>query len=92
MNNIDDEYERFVEHLHDYARKAKSFKTKKRHLSLETLELIRQCGAARGAEPKAIGSLAETWKEQEMRELSKNDYQKKRNRKLKRVKTENMRN
>ncbi|KAK6764894.1 hypothetical protein RB195_025001 [Necator americanus] len=49
MNNIDDEYERFVEHLHDYARKAKNFKTKKRHLSLETLELIRQCGAARGA-------------------------------------------
>ncbi|ETN69854.1 hypothetical protein NECAME_15029 [Necator americanus] len=49
MNNIDEEYDRLVEHLHDCAKKAESFKTTKRRLSLETLELIRQRGAARAA-------------------------------------------
>ncbi|KAK6763312.1 hypothetical protein RB195_023862 [Necator americanus] len=49
MDNIDEEYDRRVEHLHDCAKKAESFKTTKRHLSLETLELIRQRGAARAA-------------------------------------------
>ncbi|ETN71748.1 hypothetical protein NECAME_14107 [Necator americanus] len=49
MNNIDKEYDRLVEHLHDCAKKAESFKTTKRRLSLETLELIRQRGAARAA-------------------------------------------
>ncbi|KAK6743518.1 hypothetical protein RB195_010656 [Necator americanus] len=49
MDNIDEEYERLVEHLHDYANKAESSKTTKRRLSLETLELIRQRGAARAA-------------------------------------------
>ncbi|KAK6766280.1 hypothetical protein RB195_025898 [Necator americanus] len=39
----------FVEHLHDCAKKAESFKTTKGRLSLETLELIRQRGAARAA-------------------------------------------
>ncbi|KAK6765354.1 hypothetical protein RB195_025322 [Necator americanus] len=49
MDNIDDEYDRLVEHLHDCAKKAESFKTTKRRLSLKTLELIRQRGAARAA-------------------------------------------
>ncbi|KAK6763466.1 hypothetical protein RB195_023966 [Necator americanus] len=49
MDNIGEEYDRLVEHFHDCAKKAKSFKTTKRRLSLETLELIRQRGAARTA-------------------------------------------
>ncbi|KAK6758220.1 hypothetical protein RB195_015815 [Necator americanus] len=49
MDNIDEEYDRHVEHLHDCAKKAESFKTTRRRLSLETLELIRQRGAARAA-------------------------------------------
>ncbi|KAK6761751.1 hypothetical protein RB195_022726 [Necator americanus] len=49
MDNIDEEYDRHVEHLHDCAKKAESFKITKRCLSLETLELIRQRGAARAA-------------------------------------------
>ncbi|KAK6728838.1 hypothetical protein RB195_006103 [Necator americanus] len=49
MDNIDEESDRLVEHLHDCAKKAESFKTTKRRLSLETLELIRLRGAARAA-------------------------------------------
>ncbi|KAK6749636.1 hypothetical protein RB195_001942 [Necator americanus] len=49
MDNIDEEYDRLVEHLHDCAKKAESFKTTKRRLSPQTLELIRQRGAARAA-------------------------------------------
>ncbi|KAK6742305.1 hypothetical protein RB195_009894 [Necator americanus] len=49
MDNIDEEYDRLVEHLHYCAKKAECFKTTKRRLSLETLELIRQRGAARAA-------------------------------------------
>ncbi|KAK6765191.1 hypothetical protein RB195_025220 [Necator americanus] len=49
MDNIDEEYDRLVEHLHDCAKKAESFKTTKRRLSLETLELIRHRGAAPAA-------------------------------------------
>ncbi|KAK6744428.1 hypothetical protein RB195_011250 [Necator americanus] len=49
MDNIDEEYDRLVEHLHDCAKKAESFKTTKRRLSLQTLVLIRQRGAARAA-------------------------------------------
>ncbi|KAK6764753.1 hypothetical protein RB195_024906 [Necator americanus] len=47
MDNINEEYDRLVEHLHGFTRKAESFKTIKRRLSLETHELIRQHGAAR---------------------------------------------
>ncbi|KAK6758780.1 hypothetical protein RB195_016170 [Necator americanus] len=47
MDNVDEEYDRLVEHLHDCAKKAESFETTKRRLSLETLELIRQRGASR---------------------------------------------
>ncbi|KAK6762696.1 hypothetical protein RB195_023418 [Necator americanus] len=39
MDDIDDEYERLVEHLHDWTRKAKSFKIE-RGLFQKTLELI----------------------------------------------------
>ncbi|KAK6763096.1 hypothetical protein RB195_023706 [Necator americanus] len=42
MDNIDEEYNRLVEHLHDCTRKAQSSKTTKRRLSPETLKLIRQ--------------------------------------------------
>ncbi|KAK6754448.1 hypothetical protein RB195_013447 [Necator americanus] len=49
MDNIDEEYDRLVEHLYNCAKKTESFKTTKRRLSLETLELIRQRGAARAA-------------------------------------------
>ncbi|ETN72626.1 hypothetical protein NECAME_18756 [Necator americanus] len=49
MDNIDEEYDRLVEHLHDCAKNAESSKTTKRRLSLEVLELIRQRGAARAA-------------------------------------------
>ncbi|KAK6739390.1 hypothetical protein RB195_008084 [Necator americanus] len=49
MDNIDEEYDRLVEHLHDCAKNAENSKTTKRRLSLETLELIRQRGAARAA-------------------------------------------
>ncbi|KAK6756295.1 hypothetical protein RB195_014602 [Necator americanus] len=49
MDNIDEEYDRLVRHLHDCAKKAESFKTTKRRLSLETLKLIRQRGATRAA-------------------------------------------
>ncbi|KAK6764324.1 hypothetical protein RB195_024591 [Necator americanus] len=45
MDNIDEEYDRLIEHLHDCTNKAESFKTTKRRLSLETLER----GAARAA-------------------------------------------
>ncbi|KAK6764697.1 hypothetical protein RB195_024864 [Necator americanus] len=49
LDKDDEEYDRLVEHLHDCAKKAESFKTTKGRLSPETLELIRQRGAARAA-------------------------------------------
>ncbi|KAK6763091.1 hypothetical protein RB195_023701 [Necator americanus] len=56
VDNIDEEYDRLVEHLHDCAEKAESFKTTKRRLSLKTLELIRQRGAARCARNQKLTS------------------------------------
>ncbi|KAK6742099.1 hypothetical protein RB195_009767 [Necator americanus] len=56
MDNIVDEYERLVEHLHDCTRKAKSFKTTKRRHSPKTLKLLRQCGAAPAAGKKELTS------------------------------------
>ncbi|KAK6735423.1 hypothetical protein RB195_018564 [Necator americanus] len=56
MDNIDEEYDRLVEHLHDCAKKAESFKITKRRLSLETLELTRQHGAARAAGNRELKS------------------------------------
>ncbi|KAK6729236.1 hypothetical protein RB195_006341 [Necator americanus] len=49
VDNMDEEYDQLVEHLHNCAKKAESLKTTKRRLSLETLELIRQRGATRAA-------------------------------------------
>ncbi|VDO23607.1 unnamed protein product [Heligmosomoides polygyrus] len=49
MDNIDEEYDRFMHHLLDNAKEAESFTTTKRRLSPETLELIRQRGAARAS-------------------------------------------
>ncbi|VDO91708.1 unnamed protein product [Heligmosomoides polygyrus] len=50
MDNIDGEYDRFVYDLHDSAKRAKSLKTtKRRRLSPEALQLIRQGGAARAS-------------------------------------------
>ncbi|KIH43586.1 hypothetical protein ANCDUO_26404, partial [Ancylostoma duodenale] len=49
VDNIDEEYDRLVHHLCDSAKKAEGLRTTKRRLSYETLELIRQRGAARAA-------------------------------------------
>uniref|UniRef100_A0A7I4XYF7 Reverse transcriptase domain-containing protein n=1 Tax=Haemonchus contortus TaxID=6289 RepID=A0A7I4XYF7_HAECO len=49
IDNIDEEYNRLVEHLHDSATKAESLQVAKRRLSSETLELIRRRGIARAA-------------------------------------------
>ncbi|KAK6749357.1 hypothetical protein RB195_001771 [Necator americanus] len=57
MDNIDEEYERLVEHLHDCAKKTEGSKTTKRRLPLETLELIRQRGAARAAGNQELTSV-----------------------------------
>ncbi|XGW34914.1 hypothetical protein V3C99_018735 [Haemonchus contortus] len=46
-DNIDEEYDRLVEHLHDCARRAESLKDVKKRLSSKTLELIRQRGISR---------------------------------------------
>ncbi|KAK6743751.1 hypothetical protein RB195_010820 [Necator americanus] len=57
MDNIDEEYDRLVEHLHDCAKKAESFKTTKRRPSLETLELLRQRRAAQAAGNQELAKL-----------------------------------
>ncbi|KIH53870.1 hypothetical protein ANCDUO_15989 [Ancylostoma duodenale] len=49
VDNIDEEYDRLVQHLRDSARKAEGSRSTKRRLSYETLELIRQRGVARAA-------------------------------------------
>ncbi|PIO69970.1 hypothetical protein TELCIR_08190 [Teladorsagia circumcincta] len=49
IKNIDEDYYRLVEHLHDSGTKAESLEVTKGRLSPETLELIRQRGAARAA-------------------------------------------
>ncbi|VDO43187.1 unnamed protein product [Haemonchus placei] len=46
INNIDEQYNRLVEHLHDSAEKAGSLQETKRRLSWKTLELIRRRGIA----------------------------------------------
>lgn len=47
VSDIDEEYQRFITHIHDSAQKAESPKSTRRRLSHETLELIRQRGVAR---------------------------------------------
>ncbi|KAE9412758.1 hypothetical protein Angca_008712, partial [Angiostrongylus cantonensis] len=49
FDNIDEKYDRLIEHLHASAMKAESSKVTKRRLSPETLELIRRRGFARAA-------------------------------------------
>nr|CDJ92886.1 hypothetical protein HCOI_01635100 [Haemonchus contortus] len=49
IDNIDEEYNRLVEHLHDNATKAESLQVAKRRISSKTLELIHQRGIARAA-------------------------------------------
>ncbi|ETN70973.1 hypothetical protein NECAME_14421 [Necator americanus] len=64
MDNIDEEYDRLVEHLHDFTKRAESFKTTKRRMSLEILELIRQRGAAQAARnPELTSELARLCRE-----------------------------
>ncbi|KIH61982.1 hypothetical protein ANCDUO_07738, partial [Ancylostoma duodenale] len=49
VDNIDEEYDQLVQHLRDSAEKGEGSRATKRRLSNETLELIRQRGAARAA-------------------------------------------
>ena len=49
IDNIDEEYNRLIQHLHVSAKSAECSKLTKRRLSPETLELIRQRGIARAA-------------------------------------------
>ncbi|RCN48744.1 hypothetical protein ANCCAN_05206 [Ancylostoma caninum] len=49
VDNIDEEYDRLVQHLRESAEKAEGSRATKRRLSYETLDLIGQCGAARAA-------------------------------------------
>uniref|UniRef100_A0A158P944 Endo/exonuclease/phosphatase domain-containing protein n=1 Tax=Angiostrongylus cantonensis TaxID=6313 RepID=A0A158P944_ANGCA len=56
VDNIDEEYDRLIEHLHVSAMKAESSKVTKRRLSPETLELIRQRGIARAAGNRELTS------------------------------------
>ncbi|RCN35341.1 hypothetical protein ANCCAN_18789 [Ancylostoma caninum] len=49
VDNIDEEYDPLVQHLRDSAKSAEGLRVIKRRLSYETLELIRQRGAARAA-------------------------------------------
>ncbi|KIH67364.1 hypothetical protein ANCDUO_02301 [Ancylostoma duodenale] len=49
VDNIDEEYDRLVQHLRDSARKAEGSRSTKRRLSYETFELMRQRGVARAA-------------------------------------------
>ncbi|XP_055965635.1 craniofacial development protein 2-like, partial [Sorex fumeus] len=49
IDNIDEEYDRMIQHLHDCARNAKREITTKNRLSSNTLELIRQHGLARAS-------------------------------------------
>ncbi|KAK6767003.1 hypothetical protein RB195_026335 [Necator americanus] len=50
MGNIDDEYERLVEHSHNRTRNTNSVRTAKRYLFPEIIGLVRQCVAARSAD------------------------------------------
>ncbi|KAE9414302.1 hypothetical protein Angca_008528, partial [Angiostrongylus cantonensis] len=56
VDNIDEEYDRLIEHLHVSAMEAESSKVTKRRLSPETLELIRQRRIARAAGNRELTS------------------------------------
>ncbi|VDO43401.1 unnamed protein product [Haemonchus placei] len=49
IDNIDEEYNRLIEHLHDSGRKTESLQETKRRLSSKTLELIHERGVARAS-------------------------------------------
>nr|CDJ89008.1 RNA-directed DNA polymerase (reverse transcriptase) domain containing protein [Haemonchus contortus] len=64
IDNIDEEYNRLVEHLHGSATKAESLQVAKRRLSSKTLELIRQRGIARATgNYQQTSELAKLWRE-----------------------------
>uniref|UniRef100_A0A158P7X9 Histidine ammonia-lyase n=1 Tax=Angiostrongylus cantonensis TaxID=6313 RepID=A0A158P7X9_ANGCA len=56
VDNINEEYDRLIQHLHVSAMKAESSKVTKRRLSPETQELIRQRGIARTAGKRELTS------------------------------------
>uniref|UniRef100_A0A0K0CZ71 Transposase n=1 Tax=Angiostrongylus cantonensis TaxID=6313 RepID=A0A0K0CZ71_ANGCA len=56
VDNIDEEYDRLIEHLHVSTMKAESSKVTKRRLSPETLELTHQRGIARAAGNRELTS------------------------------------
>ncbi|KAE9413939.1 hypothetical protein Angca_006889, partial [Angiostrongylus cantonensis] len=56
VDNIDEEYDRLIQHLHVSVMKAESLKATKRRLSPEPLELIRQRGIARAASNRELTS------------------------------------
>ncbi|KIH56439.1 hypothetical protein ANCDUO_13383, partial [Ancylostoma duodenale] len=49
VDNIDEEYNRLIQHLRDSAKRAEGSRATKKRLSFGTLELIRQHGAARAS-------------------------------------------
>ncbi|KAK6763712.1 hypothetical protein RB195_024151 [Necator americanus] len=72
--NIDGEYERLVEHFQNCAMKAKSFKTTKRRLSLETLDLIRQRRRSRAASNQELMcQLRRLWREATKKTLKREE-------------------
>ncbi|VDM64586.1 unnamed protein product [Angiostrongylus costaricensis] len=56
VDNIDEEYDRLIQHLHVSAVKAESSTSTKRRLSPETLELICHRGIARAAGNRELTS------------------------------------
>uniref|UniRef100_A0A158PAX2 Endo/exonuclease/phosphatase domain-containing protein n=1 Tax=Angiostrongylus cantonensis TaxID=6313 RepID=A0A158PAX2_ANGCA len=56
VDNIDEGYDRLIQHLHFSAMKAESSKVTKKRLSSETLELMRQRGLARAAGNRELTS------------------------------------
>uniref|UniRef100_A0A0K0CXM0 Uncharacterized protein n=1 Tax=Angiostrongylus cantonensis TaxID=6313 RepID=A0A0K0CXM0_ANGCA len=56
VDNVDEEYNRLIQHLHVSAVKAESSKVTQKRLFPETQELIRQCRIARGADKSELTS------------------------------------
>ncbi|VDM64763.1 unnamed protein product [Angiostrongylus costaricensis] len=56
VDNIDEDYDRLIQHLHFSAMKAESSKVTQRRFSPETLELIRQRGIVRAAGNREVAS------------------------------------
>ncbi|EYC29723.1 hypothetical protein Y032_0006g3144 [Ancylostoma ceylanicum] len=75
VDNIDEEYERLIQHLCDSAKKAEGSRTTKRRLSHETLELVRQRGAARAADNYQLTPELTKQCREAIRKISKRDEQ-----------------